>query len=150
MWLFFAIDSNHSEHTRHISFGLDLPSKLITRGSTFSFAATVPKDIFKKQLTKEAVDYVKVVIASGPEVQYEWKDKLRKHDYLATYCKMAIVVEGDLKAPFSIATAQRCRRGCNSLLNFTLDSYLIMLSVKQGCIKYNFWVFGITRPEIEL
>ena len=24
-----------------------------------------------------------------------------------------------------------------------------MLSIKQGGIKYHFWVFGITRPEIE-
>ena len=35
-------------------------------------------------------------------------------------------------------------------LHFTLHSYLIMLSVKQGGIKYHFWVFGMTRPEIEL
>ena len=35
------------------------------------------------------------------------------------------------------------------LLNFTLDPYLIMLSVKQGRIKYHFWVFGMTRPGIE-
>ena len=25
-----------------------------------------------------------------------------------------------------------------------------MLSVKQGGIKYHFWVFGMTRPGIEL
>ena len=35
------------------------------------------------------------------------------------------------------------------LLHFTLDLYLIILSVKQGCIKYHFWVFGMTRPWIE-
>ena len=35
------------------------------------------------------------------------------------------------------------------LLYFTLDPYLIMLSVKQGGIKYYFWVFGMTRPGIE-
>ena len=27
--------------------------------------------------------------------------------------------------------------------------YLILLSVKQGGIKYHFWVFGMTRPRIE-
>ena len=27
--------------------------------------------------------------------------------------------------------------------------YLIMLSVKQGSMKYHFWVFGMTRPGIE-
>ena len=32
---------------------------------------------------------------------------------------------------------------------FTLDPYLLMLSVKQGGIKYHFWVFGMTRPGIE-
>ena len=35
------------------------------------------------------------------------------------------------------------------LLHFTLDSYVIMLSVKLGGIKYHFGVFGITRPGIE-
>ena len=35
------------------------------------------------------------------------------------------------------------------LLHYTLDPYLIMLSVKQGGIKYYCWVFGMTRPGIE-
>ena len=35
------------------------------------------------------------------------------------------------------------------LLHFTLDPYLIMLSVKQGGIKYHFWIFGMNRPVIE-
>ena len=35
------------------------------------------------------------------------------------------------------------------LLHFTLETYLIMLSVKQGGIKHSFWVFGRTQPEIE-
>ena len=54
---------------------------------------------------------------------------------------MATVVEGNPKAPFSIATSPRCRGGRYSfpgLLYFTLDPYLIMLSVKQGGIKYHF------------
>ena len=54
---------------------------------------------------------------------------------------LATIVEGDLKAPFSIATTPRCRGGRYSfpgLLYFTLDPYLIMLSVKQGGIKYHF------------
>ena len=59
--------------------------------------------------------------------------------------KLAILVEGELKSPFSIATTPRCRRG----LHFTLDPYLIMLSTKQGGIKYHFWVFGMTQPRIE-
>ena len=55
--------------------------------------------------------------------------------------KLATIVEGDPKAPFSIATTPRCRGGRYSfpgLLHFTLDPYLIMLSVKQGGIKYHF------------
>ena len=55
--------------------------------------------------------------------------------------KLAIVVESNPKAPFSIATTPRCREGTISfpgLTNFTLDPYLIILSVKQGGIKYNF------------
>ena len=55
--------------------------------------------------------------------------------------KLATVVEGDQKAPFSIATTPRCMEGCYSflgLLHFTLDTYLILLSVMQGGIKYHF------------
>ncbi len=54
--------------------------------------------------------------------------------------KLATIVEGNAKAPFSIATTPRCRGGRYSfpgLLYFTLDPYLIMLSVKQGDIKYH-------------
>ena len=36
------------------------------------------------------------------------------------------------------------------LLHFTLDPYLLMLSVKQGKIKYHFFlVFSMTQPRIE-
>ena len=55
--------------------------------------------------------------------------------------KLATIVEGNPKAPFSIATTPRCRGGRYSfpgLLYFTLDPYLIMLSVKQGGIKFRF------------
>ena len=55
--------------------------------------------------------------------------------------KLATIVEGNPKAPFSIATTPRCRGGRYSfpgLPYFTLDPYLIMLSVKQGGIKYHF------------
>ena len=55
--------------------------------------------------------------------------------------KLATIVEGDPKAPFLIATTPRCRGGRYSfpgLLYFTLDPYLIMLSVKQVGIKYHF------------
>ena len=55
--------------------------------------------------------------------------------------KLATIVEGNPKAPFSIATTPMCRGGRYSfpgLLYFILDPYLIMLSVKQGGIKYHF------------
>ena len=53
------------------------------------------------------------------------------------------VVEGDQKAPFPFQQLQhRCvGEGVTpfpGLLHFTLDPYLIMLSVKQGDIKYHF------------
>ena len=35
------------------------------------------------------------------------------------------------------------------LFQFSLDPYLILLRVKQGGIKYHFWVFGMTQPEIK-
>ena len=62
------------------------------------------------------------------------------------------VFKGDPKALFSIATSPRCRvRHYYFLWNAlcTLDPYFIMLSVKQGNIKYHFLVFSITRPGIE-
>ena len=55
--------------------------------------------------------------------------------------KLVTVVKGDQKAPFSIATTLRCMGGRYSipwLLHFSLDLYLIMLNVKQDCIKYHF------------
>ena len=48
---------------------------------------------------------------------------------------------GNQKAPFSIATTLRCTEGATpfpELLHFTLNTYLILLSVKQGGIKYQF------------
>ena len=55
--------------------------------------------------------------------------------------KLASVVLGDPKALFSIPTTPRCRKGTipfPGLLHFTLDPYLIMLSVKEGSVKYHF------------
>ena len=37
----------------------------------------------------------------------------------------------------------------SGLLLFTLDPYLMILSVKQGGIKYHFWVSSMTRAIIE-
>ena len=54
---------------------------------------------------------------------------------------LAMIIEGNPKAPFSIATTLTCRGG-----HFTLDPYLIMLSVKQEDIKYHF--LSMTQPGI--
>ena len=65
--------------------------------------------------------------------------------------KLVTIVKGDQKAPFSIATTPRWGEGAtpfSGFLNFTLDTYLILLSVKQGGIKYHFKVFGMTQPSI--
>ena len=57
------------------------------------------------------------------------------------------VVDSDQKASFSIATTRRCKEGSTpflGLLHFTLDMYLILLSVKQGVINTILKVFGMT------
>ena len=49
----------------------------------------------------------------------------------------------DSKVSFLIATKPRGGEEANpylGLLHFTLDSYLIMLSIMQGSIKYNFLI----------
>ena len=55
---------------------------------------------------------------------------------------LATVVQGNQKAPFSLATALRCGDSATLfpwLLYFLLDPHLIMLSVKQRGIKYHFF-----------
>ena len=50
---------------------------------------------------------------------------------------LVTLLEGDPKAPFSLATRPRCRGGHYFIPYIArLDTYLIMLSVKQGYIKY--------------
>ena len=61
--------------------------------------------------------------------------------------KLVTLGEGN---PKSVATTPRCRWIQYSIPWIApLDAYLIMLSVKQGDIKYHFWVIGMTRPGIE-
>ena len=75
---------------------------------------------------------------------WDWTQVCRtisEHETIPVKVKLATVVDGDQKAPFSIATTLRCRGGVTpflGLLHFTLDTYLIMPSVKQGSIKYYF------------
>ena len=64
--------------------------------------------------------------------------------------KLATLVEVDPKAPFSITTTPRCLGGVYFFPWIVpLYPYLIILSVKQGSIKYHFGVFAMTRPGIE-
>ena len=51
-----------------------------------------------------------------------------------------ILVEGDRKTPFSIATTPRCNKGCYSVPKIVpdrLDPYLIKQIVKQESVKYH-------------
>ena len=62
------------------------------------------------------------------------------------------MVEGDVKAPFSIATTVRCKGGRYSfpwIALRTLDPYFITLCVKQGDIEYHFCFSGMTQLGIE-
>ena len=81
-------------------------------------------------------------------LQYKWEHfitcwlSLWMFFYSYSKVKLATLVKGDPKVPFSIAATPRCRGGRYSipgLLHFTLDFYLIMLSVKQGDIKYHYF-----------
>ena len=54
---------------------------------------------------------------------------------------MATVVEGHQKATFLIATTPRCSGGATpfpGMIHFTLDTTFLLLSLKQGGIKYHF------------
>ena len=65
-------------------------------------------------------------------------------------CKLATVVKGDPEVPFSLATTPILRGGRYTFPWIApLDTYLIMLSVKHGDIKYHFYVFGVNLPGIE-
>ena len=72
---------------------------------------------------------------------------------MVQWVKLAATVEGYPKAPFSIASALRCREGRYSIpwiAPLTLDPYIIILSAKQGSIKNHFLkVFVMTGPGIE-
>ena len=64
--------------------------------------------------------------------------------YKCIKVKLVTVVEDDWKTPFLVATSPRCSGNhfpFPGLFHFTLDLYLILLSVKQGGIKYHFWSF---------
>ena len=58
-----------------------------------------------------------------------------------------IVVDGGLKASFSLATTPRCSECATlflGLLYYTLDLYLIILSVKQAVVKHHFLALPVS------
>ena len=66
--------------------------------------------------------------------------------------KLPTTVEGDQRAPFSIATTPRCRGGRYSIPRIApLYPWYVpyIAEFKQGGIKYYFKVFGMTRRGIE-
>ena len=66
-----------------------------------------------------------------------------------TKVKLATVIEGDSKDPFSTAATPRCRRGRYSVSWFApLYPYLIMLSVKQGASSTIFWLDPGLNPGL--
>ena len=61
-----------------------------------------------------------------------------------THISWPTIFEGDPNSPFLITTTQRCRGRHYSfpwIAPLTLDAYFIMLSIKQGGIKYHFLSF---------
>ena len=68
---------------------------------------------------------------------HAWKTML----FGRIYKKLATIVEGDPKAPFSIDITPSCKEERYSfpwIAPLYFDPYLIMLSAKQGGIKYYF------------
>ena len=78
---------------------------------------------------------------------WDFKKKLRILD--STKCpiskvKLATLVKGDPKAPFSIATSPKCRGGCYSIRSIA-PFYLWSSPYSAECEA----VFGMTQPGIE-
>ena len=65
---------------------------------------------------------------------------------------LVTIAEGTRRLPFHELQDRGLGEGAIlslGLLQFTLDPYLIILSVNQGGIKNHNWVIDITRPGIE-
>ena len=64
---------------------------------------------------------------------------VRVYIYIYIYISWPTVDEGDPKTAFSITITPRCEGGPTpfpGLLHFTLDTYLVILGVKQGGNKH--------------
>ena len=80
-------------------------------------------------------------------VLVHWK---RESNDISVIVKLAILVESDPKAPFSIVTTPRCR-GVQLLLWIApLYPWSLPYVLSKVASTTMFWVFGMTRPRIEL
>ena len=82
-------------------------------------------------------------------LKINWGEQLAKLD---RYVKLATSVEGDPKAPFSIASRPRCKGGHYSIPRiawlYAWSSPYNTLVLSKAASSIIFWVFGMTRPEI--
>ena len=101
------------------------------------------------QLYKNSLFFMKISIADQKSFDqwklYSWQHLQKAQKWCIWWydnkVKLATIVESDPKAPFSLAITLMCMRGSTpypGLLHFTLDPYLIILSVKQRGITYPF------------
>ena len=90
------------------------------------------KNLYFKMLARKTLPHTHVIQRNSLSMD--------DYIYIYIYIKLATLVEGDPKASFSIAITPRCREGCYSfpwIAPLYFDPHLIMLSVKQGGIKYH-------------
>ena len=90
------------------------------------------------------------------DVVHRWthssEDKWPKQRVPFFRIMLATVVEGDAKAPFSIATTPRCRGGRYSfpwIAPFYPWYVPFMAVLSKEVSSTIFWVFGMTRPGLE-
>ena len=75
------------------------------------------------------------------ERERERESERERERAISKFSELATVIEGDPKAPFSVATTPRCKGGrysFSSMAPLIVDPYLIMLSVKEEITKYDF------------
>ena len=110
-----------------------MKAKSMPRMVFFSGFYVTVKEIFKQTHSFSKGDnYLYMYVRISVSIQVS-----ARIDACVLLMLLATVVEGDLKAPFSIATTLKYMGGhyfFPGLLHFTLDPYLLMLSVKQGGI----------------
>ena len=92
-----------------------------------------------KMYKTKSLGYYVTSLWGGLTPQQKCSQRILPRQSTKVKVNLAIVVEGDLRAPFSIAITPRCREERNSFRWIApLDTFFIVLSVKQGGIKYQF------------